>query len=193
MTAIRAILALAGLSLAAAIGLAHDIWRHAGDSAPGPADAALVLGAAVEGAVPSPVFAERLRHAASLHAAGRVGRILVSGGRSPEDAVSEAEAGRAWLIARGVSPHAILIEDRSRTTIENLAHAKPILAAGGADSVLIVSDPLHLRRAMLIADRIGLAAGPSPTPTSRYRSWQTTLPFLARETWFLAQYLATGL
>ena len=192
MTAIRAVLALAVLMVAIAAGLAVDIWRRSGDRAAGPADAALVLGAAVEGSTPSPVFVERLRHAASLHATGRVGRILVTGGRSPEDALSEAEAGRDWLLAEGVPRHAILVEDRSRTTIENLERAKPILVGNGLHSVLIVSDPLHLRRALLIADRIGLAASPSPTPTSRYRSWRTALPFLARETWFMAQYLATG-
>lgn len=190
---LRIVLGVTVLALTIAAGLAFDIWRHAHDNASGPADAALVLGAAVDGATPSPVLVERLRHAATLLAQGRAGRILVTGGRSPEDRLSEAEASRDWLIGTGVRSQAILIEDRSRTTIENLAFSAPILAGNGLHSVLIVSDPLHLRRALLIARRLGLAAAPSPTPSSRYRSWRTQLQFLARETWFLAQCLATGL
>lgn len=116
----------------------------------------------------------------------------MTGGRSPEDDLTEAQASRDWLVAQGVPADAIVLETRSRTTIENIALAQPILADRGIDRVLIVSDPLHMRRALLIAARYGLDAGSSPTRSSRYESWGTTLPFLFRETWFVAQYLVTG-
>lgn len=190
--AYRIILALLGLAMLAAGGLAVDIWRHADISADTEADAALVLGAAVLGDEPSPVLVERLRHAQRLFETGQVQAIVVAGGRSPEDDLSEAEASRDWLVAQGIPTEAIVLESTSRTTIENLQLARPILDAHGFDSVLIVSDPLHMRRAMLIAARQGITAAASPTQTSRYQSWGTTLPFLAREVWFVAQYLVTG-
>jgi uncharacterized SAM-binding protein YcdF (DUF218 family) len=87
----------------------------------------------------------------------------------------------------------VLLEDKSRTTIQNLQFAKPVLEANGIGTVLVVSDPLHMRRALMIAERVGIKAEPSPTPTSKYQSWQTTLPFLAREVWFMGQYLVTGM
>ncbi|GLQ11047.1 multidrug MFS transporter [Devosia yakushimensis] len=189
----RAIFALSLLIIVVAGGLALDIWRYAGQSSTQPADAALVLGAAVLWDRPSPVLVERLRHAKALYDKGQVGRIVVTGGRSPEDKLSEAEASRNWLVANGVPAEAIVEEDQSRTTIENLAFATPVLRQAEIASVLIVSDPLHMRRAMLIAGRAGLNAQPSPTPTSRYLSWQTTMPFLAREVWFMGQYLVAGL
>lgn len=190
--AYRAILAIGIFSLLLAGGLALDIWRYAGFIAHTPADAALVLGAAVLGDEPSPVLVERLRHAQQLFEGGEVRAIVVTGGRSPEDELSEAEASRDWLVAQGVPAAAIVLEITSRTTIENLLLAQPILHEHQFDTVLVVSDPLHMRRAMLIADRVGIAAASSPTQTSRYRSWGTTLPFLGRETWFMAQYLVTG-
>lgn len=172
--------------------IASDIARYGNITTIADADAALVLGAAVIGDVPSPVFEERLRHAAALYRAGRIERIVLTGGRSPEDDLSEAEAGWRWLVADGIPQSAILLEDGSRTTLENLVFAAPILAANGIETVLVVSDPIHMRRAMEIAERINLPAAPSPTETSRYESLQTQIPFVLRETWFMAQYLLLG-
>ncbi|HTM78467.1 MAG TPA: YdcF family protein [Devosia sp.] len=189
----RAILALLLLAIMVSGGMAVDIWRYAGQSTPDKADAALVLGAAVIGSTPTPVLVERLRHAATLFKTGQVKKIVVTGGLSPEDKLTEAAASRNWLVAAGIPADAIVLEDKSRTTIENFAFAKPVLAANGIGSVLVVSDPLHMRRALLIAGRVGIDAKPSPTPTSRYQSWETTLPFLTKEVWFMTQYLVTGL
>jgi uncharacterized SAM-binding protein YcdF (DUF218 family) len=189
----KLIAALVVLALLGVGGMAVDIWRFAGESAPGKADAALVLGAAVIGSTPTPVLVERLRHAANLYESGQVKRIVVTGGLSPEDDLTEAQASKNWLVAEGVPAADVLLEDKSRTTIQNLAFAKPVLEANGIGTVLVVSDPLHMRRALMIAGRVGIKAAPSPTPTSKYQSWQTTLPFLAREVWFMTQYLVTGM
>ncbi|WDA40810.1 YdcF family protein [Erythrobacter sp. BLCC-B19] len=155
-------------------------------------ETAIVLGAAVIGDQPSPVFAARLDHAATLYRTGRARRILVTGGRSPEDGVSEAEAGATYLAARGVPRAEILGEDQSRTTHQNLTNAQRILGPRAAQPVLIVSDPLHLRRAMAMAVAEGLDAFPAPTPTSRYRSLGTQIPFLAREVWFIHVHWLAG-
>jgi uncharacterized SAM-binding protein YcdF (DUF218 family) len=191
--AYKLIVGLTVLVLLVGGGIAVDIWRFAGESSRDKADAALVLGAAVIGSTPTPVLVERLRHAANLFESGQVSHIVVTGGLSPEDQLTEAQASKNWLVANGIPAGDILLEDKSRTTIENLAFAKPVLETNGLQSVLVVSDPLHMRRALMIAGRMGIKAEPSPTPTSRYQSWQTTLPFLAREVWFMAQYLVTGM
>lgn len=148
-------------------------------------EAGIVLGAAVIGDAPSPVFAARIDHAAALYKAGRVKRLVLTGGRSPEDSISEAAAARAHAQGQGVPASAILIEDRSRTTRQNIDNARKVLGGAAGQPVLIVSDPLHMRRAMAMAADAGLNAQPAPTPTSRYRSLGTQLPFLAREVWFI--------
>jgi uncharacterized SAM-binding protein YcdF (DUF218 family) len=62
----------------------------------------------------------------------------------------------------------------------------------GIESAVVVSDPLHMKRAMMMADDLGIVAASSPTPTSRYRSLKTKLRFLLRELYFIHHYLATG-
>lgn len=55
-------------------------------------------------------------------------------------------------------------------------------------SAIIVSDPLHMKRAMLMAKDCGIEAYSSPTPTTRYRTLRSKLPFLAREEFFYIGY-----
>lgn len=178
------------IPLAAFIAVAVEIVDHAGKSDPGPADAALVLGAAVAGEVPTPAFAERLRHAVSLYSSGRVRKLVMTGGRGPGDEASEAEAGRDFAIAAGVPAADILVETASHTTFENMVNALPLLAEHSLSRVLAVSDPLQMRRAIRMARDVGIDAYPSPTPTSRFQSWASQLPMLAREVYFYIEYMA---
>lgn len=168
---------------------AVQLWRiaDAGAIRTAPsADVAIILGAAAYDARPSPVFAERLRHAATLYRSARVPLLMVTGGRGHKARFSEAEVGRRFLIAQGVPASAIRIEERSRTTLQNLVEARRVLGAGqGIERALIVSDPPHMLRALSMARAQGFAALPAPTPTTRYRSWQTRWPFALRELWFL--------
>jgi len=57
--------------------------------------------------------------------------------------------------------------------------------------VLIVSDPLHMRRAMRMAGDLGLDAHPSPTRTSRFQTLGTQIPMLLREVYFNLHYYVT--
>jgi uncharacterized SAM-binding protein YcdF (DUF218 family) len=59
-------------------------------------------------------------------------------------------------------------------------------------SALIVTDPLHAKRALTMSAELGIAAYPSPTPTSRYRTWRSKSGFLLREIYFYNVYLLSG-
>jgi uncharacterized SAM-binding protein YcdF (DUF218 family) len=179
-------LALSGLAVLA------DIAAFSSRFEEGPADAAIVLGAAVFDEVPSPVFEERIRHGVSLYKAGKVRMLVMTGGLGPGDRATEAEAARRWSLARGVPPEAVAVETRSRTTQENLAFAQPILARHGLKTVLLVSDPLHMRRSIAIARRLGIDAAPSPTPTSRYTGWRSWTWFLGGEAYYFVRCKASG-
>ena len=156
------------------------------------ATSAIVLGAAVDEDVPSPVFAARIDHAIDLLEAGRVQQIVFTGGQGEGDALSEAEAAKRYALSRGVVPDAIITETASRTTMENLVFAQPGNLGEDIGSVLVVSDPLHLRRAMMMADDLGYDAAASPAPQSRYRSLDTQLPFALRELYFIHHYWLFG-
>jgi uncharacterized SAM-binding protein YcdF (DUF218 family) len=154
------------------------------------ADAAVVLGAAVDsGGHPSPVFEGRLRHGVQLLREGTVRRLVLTGGKGEGSVVSEAEAGRRYAMAQGIKADLILVEERSRTTRQNLVEAHRVLRAESLGSALIVSDPLHLPRALRIARTLGIDARASPTPWTRYRSARTQWPFLLRESFFMTLHL----
>ncbi|MCB0036446.1 MAG: YdcF family protein [Anaerolineales bacterium] len=154
-----------------------------------PADAAIVLGAAVYRGYPSPVFRERINHAINLYHAGTVDYLIFTGGIGYGDDIAEAEAAQAYAQAAGVPAAHIFIETESTLTYDNLLQAHEIVTQNQFDTVLIVSDPLHMRRAVTMAHDVGLTAYSTPTPTSRYRTPRTQQPFLERETRYYAWYL----
>ncbi len=165
-----------------------QIYRYSSKQDNGPADAAIVLGAAVYGEHPSPVFRERINHAIALYLDGSVSYLIFTGGVGNQDEIAEAEAARHYALQMGVPDDAILIETISTTTTENLVQAKRLVDEHQLGRVLVVSDPLHMKRAMSIARDIGLDAYPSPTPTTRYRTWRSQWSFLVRETYFYSKY-----
>jgi uncharacterized SAM-binding protein YcdF (DUF218 family) len=171
--------------------IAAEIYFYDESSENHTADAGVVLGAAVWGERLSPVFEERVNHAIDLYRARRIRKIIFTGGRGNADEETEAAAARRFAVANGIPPEDILTEDKSTNTYENLLFAKPIVESNQLKTVLLVSDPLHLKRSVEIAKSLNYQVSPSPTPTTRYQGFQSRLKFLARETYFYAGFLLT--
>lgn len=131
-----------------------------------PVDAIVVLGAAQYDGRPSLQLASRLDHVVTLWNEGVAPVVMVTGGKLPADRFTEAEASRRYLVDRGIPEDAIMMEDAGRTTNESLDAAADGLLASGLDEVVLVSDPSHLKRSVLIADGFGLDAHTSSTPSS---------------------------
>ncbi|KMN37072.1 MULTISPECIES: YdcF family protein [Chromobacterium] len=173
------------------LGFSYVAWSIVdfGSNASEPqADAALVLGAAAWGKRPSPVFRERINHAVKLYKSGKVRWIVFTGGTPEPGYPSEADVGRDFAAKQGVPMTAMLAENQSRTTWQNLENARELSSQFGIRSFLLVSDPLHMRRSVLMATDIGLVAYPAPTQSSRYRTLSSWSRFLARETWLYLGY-----
>ena len=168
---------------------AASVYSYAGASSDGPADAAVVLGAAVWGAEVSPVFRERINHGVALYRKGRVRKLIFTGGRGNDGEPTESAAARRYAMRGGVPAADILIEEQSHNTYENLLNAKRLADARGVRTVLIVSDPLHMMRAVAMARDVGLEAEPSPTPSTRYRGLWSQAGQLAYETYYYVGYL----
>ena len=151
-------------------------------------DTAIVLGAAAYGEEVSPVYRERLNHAITLYNDGYVEKVIVTGGVGKGQSTSDAYAAKKYLISQGIPSDDILTEDTSTITQENLINSKKIMDANGYKSAIIVSDPLHMKRSLLLAKDAGLTAFSSPTPTSRYVSLKTKVPFLIREVYYYVGY-----
>jgi uncharacterized SAM-binding protein YcdF (DUF218 family) len=135
------------------------------------ADAIVILGAAQYNGTPSPLFEARLRHAVDLYRAGIAPLFIVTGGKGrPGDTTTEADAAMAYAIRNGVPEEAILIEDRSRTTVEQLVTVGQMLKDRGLHSAVLVSDRAHMLRSLRIARDQGIEAYGSPTTTSPVES-----------------------
>lgn len=145
-------------------------------------DVAIVLGAGSFDGVPSPVFRERINHGKYLFDHQKVDKIILTGGYGAESSLSDSEVAKIHLLNQGVPKDAILIERRSKYTIQNLIEAKKIMDALGYKSALIVTDPIHSKRAMALAKHQGIQSQPSPTQTTRYKSFIPKLRFLIYET-----------
>lgn len=160
---------------------------------PVPSDLVLVLGRKLRDDRPTEVFVGRLGRAEDLWRGGLAPRILVTGGVTGRSTCSEAEAGRAWLLARGVPAEAVLTEDASQHTLENLFLVRERMQERGWRNALLVSDPLHLARAGALARglRMDVRCQPAtdcPPRRNTPRWWARVLS----EAFFLHWY-ATGL
>ena len=169
--------------------LAHDIYSFSLTSSKARADAAVVMGATVFRNRPSPVFRERINHAVNLYRQGVVRYLIFTGGLAGNDELAESEAAREYAITQGVPAEHILIETTSSNSCLNLVEAKRIMDENALEQALIVSDPLHMRRAMWLAESIGMKAESAPTPTSRYESFGRKARFLMREVYSYGAYL----
>jgi uncharacterized SAM-binding protein YcdF (DUF218 family) len=169
--------------------LAWRIYAFGNTSSEAQADAAVVLGAAVWTANVSPVFRERINHAISLYHKGQVRKLIFTGGQGNPGEPTESSAARDYALQSGVAASDILIEEKSHTTYENIVYAKQLADTNGIKKVLIVSDPLHMKRAMVMASDVGLTADPSPTPSTRYQGLKSQIGLLAHETYYYIGYL----
>ncbi len=152
------------------------------------ADVAIVLGAGVKGNKPNSVYQERINHGIWLYENDYVEKIILTGGKGEGNKYSDAFIAKEFAVSHGVPAEDVLIEEKSTTTIENIAYANEIIEDNGYSTALIVSDPLHMKRAMLIADDLGLEAYSSPTPTTKYTGLVSRSKFLCREVVFYTGY-----
>lgn len=171
---------------------AYDIWSYrfkTDDSMK--TDAGIVLGAASWNGKPSPVFKERINHAISLYKNGNIKKIIFTGGTKFEAELEEARTARVYAMKQGVKEEDILIETKSLFTEENLKNAKEVGIENGIRTYTIVSDPLHMKRAMRIAKHINIEAYASPTPTSAYKTLDTEIPFFFKELFSYIGYVTS--
>ncbi|MGI5865087.1 MAG: SanA/YdcF family protein [Myxococcales bacterium] len=129
-----------------------------------PRKTALVLGAKIRApGEPTALLADRLDTAAELLRLGKVERLLLSGdgGTGRPD---EVETMRRYLVSLGVREEALVLDRESPRTLASLIRARGIF---GERSLIVVTNPFHLPRALFLAKQLGLDALGVPAKARR--------------------------
>lgn len=140
----------------------------------GRADAVLVLGREFfpDGSL-RPELVARVDRAAELYRAGLVRHLVLTGSTGGGRNLERTEAGvmRELLLARGVPTEAIHLDTHARSTEENFACSIPILTELHARTVLVVTDPWHMPRALYQGARYAGDIELLAAPASRSPEW----------------------
>ena len=145
------------------VGTGIGIWSYGEVDEKQKADVIIVLGAAVYGGEVSPVFKERLNHGIRLYEEGYATKMILTGGVGEGNGYSDAYIAKQYVVGQGVPEEAVLLEEKSVITQENIENAK-------------------------IPGDCGISAYSSPTTTTRYQTMKSKLPFLLREEFFYIGY-----
>ena len=138
------------------------IDRRSGLDDSAPADVILVLGSAVwPNEQPSPSLRARTERAIELYQQGYAPHLLLSGGlgRYPPE---EAEGMRRLAVDAGIPQEAMILDMEAHSTWESMEKARDIMEQEGWQTAIIVSDPFHIERSLLMAGDAGFAAYGSP-------------------------------
>lgn len=85
--------------------------------------------------------------------------LVPSGGQGSDEVCSEAEAMRKYLVSQGIPKDKILLEDKSKTTMENVTFSKNLIEKRpGRKYTALVTSNYHIYRAMRYAERAQLKA-----------------------------------
>lgn len=130
-------------------------------------DAIVVLGAAVKPCgMPSHAMKRRVEHAVGLFDKGVSKNLLLSGGTG-KFPPAESELMKSLALNRGVPAKAITVESRSGTTLQNAINCKKIIKKHGWTTIVLVTDPFHMTRAILSFRALGINTMESPAQGGR--------------------------
>lgn len=115
----------------------------------------IVLGAHVRGTKVTDTLRRRLDRAAEYAKLHDGVRIVVSGGQGNGEDISEALAMKRYLVGQGITEDAVLTEDTSTSTYENLWNSKALIKEYQTAAIGIVTNNFHIYRAVQIAKTIG--------------------------------------
>jgi uncharacterized SAM-binding protein YcdF (DUF218 family) len=112
----------------------------------------------------------RVEHGVRLFNQGLAPRLILSGGRWAPHRPACAPRMQHLALALGIPPEAIIAESESASTAENAREVARLLRAEAARSILLVTSPLHMRRAKLCFEKLGVRVSCAPTPGAGHRS-----------------------
>ena len=125
-----------------------------------PADAVIVLGAAVHGDRVTWVLSNRLDAAIEYLEAHPGCIAVVSGGQGAGESVTEGSAMKKYMEEHGIDPARVFAEEKAANTRENFANSMEIIRArlGESAQLAFVTTDFHVYRAGRVAKSLGIDA-----------------------------------
>lgn len=127
---------------------------------------AITLGAGLWGEEPSPTLLRRLERTLKFLEVNPEANVIVSGGQSPGQELSEAEVMKKYLNRNNIDEDRIIKEENATNTKENIIYSRQIFEdqkeilegekTGENIEVVIITSDFHLFRAKFIARNYGL-------------------------------------
>ena len=117
----------------------------------------VILGCQVKPWGPSILLRDRLNTALEYLKEHPDVTIVVSGGQGPDEPMTEAQAMFDYLVEHGVAPSAVLQEDQSHNTFQNLTYSLNMINEAGydvTDDIVVVSNGFHLARIRMLWNRL---------------------------------------
>jgi uncharacterized SAM-binding protein YcdF (DUF218 family) len=135
-------------------------------AAPRPVDAIVVFGGGVgESGRPGKGHEERVAHAVALYHEGYAPRLVFSSGFVR--VFREPHVMRVLAMSLGVPAEAIILEEQAASTYDNVRFVSEILKTQGMSSILLVSSPYHMRRALMVFQRQAPWVAVVPAPVEQ--------------------------
>ena len=118
-------------------------------------DYIIIHGAGLNGSRPTPLLAGRIDKALELwNKQHQHGKFVVSGGQGADEIVSEAQAMRDYLLEKDVPLDAILMEDKSTTTWENIKYSIGVINNDRTEAASAISVDANSSRGSYAASTI---------------------------------------
>jgi len=131
-------------------------------------DCIIVLGARVNGREPSGALRNRIDRAGEYLEANPDPIAILSGGKGSDEQISEAQCMYERLIARGIAPERLILEDNSTDTSENMRFSRELIPEN-TETIGIITNNFHMFRSLAIARKEGLEnASGVPVATSLF-------------------------
>ena len=138
-------------------------------------DYIVVLGARVNGREPSGALRNRIQVAAEYLQDNPGTLAVLSGGRGDDEQISEAQCMYENLLAAGIDPARLIIEDKSTDTSENLRFSRELIPQEA--NVGLVTNNFHIFRSLHLAKGLGWKVSGVPVATS----WISFPHYMMRE------------
>lgn len=149
------ILMTGGISLWWQLGRVYRVAKQSPINVPASAYY-LVFGMRLRNGVITQDYVSRLERAKILYTQNPQGKIIVLGGVTQNGSISEARAGKDFLVAAGIPETIILTEDRSRNTLENLRQARAMLSERLDHRYVLITNRFHMARCHALSSGLGM-------------------------------------